>query len=379
MENQTLTRKELYDLVWSTPFTTLAKKYSISDNGLRKICLKMDIPLPKSGHWGKLQFNKPVEITKLSSDYSGEQNVTLAFRQEGDDSKGVPSPETTLEKEIISKEGGEIIVPDKLTNPDKLIIQARDLLIEKRGYNSSDGIVNTYGHALSIRVTKDNISRALRFMDSFVKIIKKRGHSVEFENHTSFLIIQGEKIEFYLREKLKRMPIESNTSWQQYDKIPTGKLAFNVKISWQISEWKDGKLTLEEQLAKIIASLEIRGEKLKQERIEREKYWAEQREKERIEKDRQKQKELELDRFKKLLKNSNQWQEVKILRRYLDDTETKAKNNNTFTEEFENWLLWARKKADWYDPQINAEDELLKDTDIENLNITKKPNPYYYS
>lgn len=377
VENQTLTRKELYDLVWSIPFTTLAKKYLISDNGLRKICLRMDIPLPKSGHWGKIQFNKPVEITKLASGYSGEQNVTLAIRQEGDDSKGVPSPETTLEKEIISKEGGEIIVPDKLTNPDKLIIQARDLLTEKRGYNSNDGIVNTYGHALSIRVTKDNISRALRFMDSFVKIIKKRGHSVELENHTSFLIIQGEKIEFYLREKLKRMPIESNTSWQQYDKIPTGKLAFNVKISWQISEWKDGKLTLEEQLAKIIASLEIRGEKLKQERIEREKYWAEQREKERIEKDKQKQKELELDRFKRLLKNSKQWQEVEILRRYLDDTETKAKNNNTHTEEFKNWLLWARKKADWYDPQINGEDELLNDKDKENVTAEKKQNSWH--
>lgn len=377
MENQTLTRKELYDLVWSTPFTTLAKKYSISDNGLRKICLKMDIPLPKSGHWGKIQFNKPVEIIKLSTGYSGEQNVTLAIRQEGDDSKEVPSPETTLEKEIISNEGGEIIVPDKLTNPDKLIIQTRDLLTEKRGYNSSDGIVNTYGHALSIRVTKDNVSRALRFMDAFVKIIKKRGHSISFENHTSFLIIQGEKIEFYLREKLKRMPIESNTGWQQYDKIPTGKLAFNVKISWQISEWKDGKLTLEEQLAKIIASLEIRGEKLKQERIEREKYWAEQREKERIEKDRQKQKELELDRFKKLLKNSKQWQEVEILRRYLDDTEAKAKSNNTHTEEFKNWLLWARKKADWYDPQINGEDELLNDKDKENVTAEKKQNSWH--
>ena len=258
----------------------------------------------------------------------------------------MPSPETTLEKEIASKHNDDMFVADRLTNPDKLVIQARDLLAEKRGYNSSDGIVNTYGQVLSIRVTKDNVSRALRFMDAFVKIIKKRGHSIEFENHTSFLIIQGEKIEFYLREKLKRVSIESNTSWQQYDKIPTGKLAFNVKIRWQITEWKDGKLTLEEQLAKIIASLEIRGEKLKQERIEREKYRAEQREKERMEKDKQKQKELELDRFKKLLKNSKQWHEVEILRRYLDDTESKAKNNNTHTEEFKNWLLWARKKAD---------------------------------
>jgi len=33
-----LTRKELYDQVWSTPMTKLAKSYNLSDNGLRKIC-----------------------------------------------------------------------------------------------------------------------------------------------------------------------------------------------------------------------------------------------------------------------------------------------------------------------------------------------------
>ena len=78
-----------------------------------------------------------------------------------------------------------------------------------------------------------------------------------------------------------------------------------------------------------------------------------------------------------MLKNSKQWQEVEILRRYLDDTETKAKNNNTFTEEFKNWLLWARKKADWYDPQINGEDELLNDKDKENVTAEKKQNSWH--
>lgn len=36
MAYETLTRKELYDLVWSTPFSILSKKYSISDVGLKK-------------------------------------------------------------------------------------------------------------------------------------------------------------------------------------------------------------------------------------------------------------------------------------------------------------------------------------------------------
>jgi hypothetical protein len=34
----TLTRKELYENVWSQPVKTLAKEYGISDVGLKKIC-----------------------------------------------------------------------------------------------------------------------------------------------------------------------------------------------------------------------------------------------------------------------------------------------------------------------------------------------------
>jgi len=34
----TLTRQELYDFVWSTPMTKLAKDFGLSDVGLAKIC-----------------------------------------------------------------------------------------------------------------------------------------------------------------------------------------------------------------------------------------------------------------------------------------------------------------------------------------------------
>ena len=43
MKEKVLTRKELYDLVWSKPLTTLSKEFAISDVGLRKICIKIQI------------------------------------------------------------------------------------------------------------------------------------------------------------------------------------------------------------------------------------------------------------------------------------------------------------------------------------------------
>jgi hypothetical protein len=46
-----LSREELYELVWSEPMTALAKRFGLSDNGLRKRCKSMDVPTPPRGYW----------------------------------------------------------------------------------------------------------------------------------------------------------------------------------------------------------------------------------------------------------------------------------------------------------------------------------------
>jgi uncharacterized protein YggU (UPF0235/DUF167 family) len=53
MEKEIVTRKELYDLVWSVPLQPLSKKQAIAGVGRRNICVKMEIPLPKVGHRNK--------------------------------------------------------------------------------------------------------------------------------------------------------------------------------------------------------------------------------------------------------------------------------------------------------------------------------------
>lgn len=67
-----LSREDLYNLVWSKPLTTLAKDYAYSDNGMRKICIKHNIPLPKSGYWSKMKFNKKVRKETLPK---GDDNI----------------------------------------------------------------------------------------------------------------------------------------------------------------------------------------------------------------------------------------------------------------------------------------------------------------
>jgi hypothetical protein len=64
---RTIGREELYALVWQMPLSRLAKRFGLSDVGLRKICVKHDIPTPPLGYWSKLAHGKPVYRPPLPS------------------------------------------------------------------------------------------------------------------------------------------------------------------------------------------------------------------------------------------------------------------------------------------------------------------------
>lgn len=52
-QSVTISRDQLYDLVWVQPIATLARDFGISPNTLSKICDRMLVPHPGRGHWSK--------------------------------------------------------------------------------------------------------------------------------------------------------------------------------------------------------------------------------------------------------------------------------------------------------------------------------------
>src|SRR5580700_6988654 len=53
-----LSRKALYDLVWSEPMKTLSARFGISDVALKKTCARAEIPTPDRGYWAKKDAGK---------------------------------------------------------------------------------------------------------------------------------------------------------------------------------------------------------------------------------------------------------------------------------------------------------------------------------
>ncbi|MBA3640140.1 MAG: hypothetical protein H0W53_12865 [Acidobacteria bacterium] len=83
---RTLTRLEMYELAWSEPMQSLAKKLSLSDRGLAKICASANIPVPARGYWAKLQAGKKVERWPLPARALGQRETIWIERSaRGDD------------------------------------------------------------------------------------------------------------------------------------------------------------------------------------------------------------------------------------------------------------------------------------------------------
>jgi hypothetical protein len=74
----TFERESLYEEVWSTPLTQLGKKYGMSDNGMRRVCKAMNIPLPRRGHWARIAAGQKVERRHLPT--AAERESFHSFR-----------------------------------------------------------------------------------------------------------------------------------------------------------------------------------------------------------------------------------------------------------------------------------------------------------
>jgi|TARA_R110002020_G_scaffold191187_1_gene390954 hypothetical protein len=369
MGNKTVTRQELYELVWSKPVTHIAKQYGFSDNGIRKICKKHTIPLPNSGYWSKLKYNKPVVKAKLPKQDDNPKIILENTNPALFEGSHKRSELAIAKKELANTKGLIFKVPNKLSKPHSLTVATRnfknDLIY---GYEKGYWHIKTNEtEVLSISVSKELFKRSLLFMDSFIKILETRGHVVTANDNTK-VSIKGHSYTIRLKEKNKRVKKESNTSWPQFDLVPTGNLCLKLDRSYPIKEWSDSKTkTLEDKLPDIIAWLEIRAKKDEEEKIAREIWHKELEIEAKREKELQERRQNELTKFTNLFESATRWHKTQYLRNYIKEFEAFVLKTNTLDADKKEWINWAKEKADWYDPFIEKDDALLSGIDRDSL------------
>lgn len=348
MKKITFTRSELHQLVWSESLPTLAKKYDSTYNELRNICIDLNIPLPKAGYWQNKSLGKLVIVEPLPIKSTSQKEVTLSLLEAGDERKKVVKRLSKVKTDLHKEDVFE--VSSKPSAPDPLVTAAKNSLAKKEAsWGRYGGLLSTQRNEFNIRVAPQNVTRALGFADTLIKTLKGRNYVIKFQNDDTMAVVNGQEIKICIKEMMKRV-IRHDGNWERTDLIPTGILSFRMGEGYREVIWKDGKQSLEEQLSNIIDKLVRESERKKTEREEIDKWHKEYQEKLRIEHEIQQQREKEEADFTQLLVDADRWQKSKVARSYIDMIETNAISKGEISEELKNWLTWARKRIEGYDP-----------------------------
>jgi hypothetical protein len=130
METRTYEREKLYNEVWAEPMTTVAKRYGISDVALRKQCKKLDIPLPKKGHWAKVQAGHKVKVPPLPKSDGPDQTVVFVNDTYKNLSPGLKASDRLLflseeEREAVKEYCAGLTVPSELSKLHGLVANTK--------------------------------------------------------------------------------------------------------------------------------------------------------------------------------------------------------------------------------------------------------------
>ncbi|MBK7583801.1 MAG: hypothetical protein IPI67_26855 [Myxococcales bacterium] len=278
----TLTREDLFDLVWSKPMSKLAPEFGMSDVALAKRCKRLGIPYPGVGYWARLAAGQKLKRPKLPPPPKSLKpwELEITFRKPPVQRHEEPEPPAP-----------EVVVRDALRSPHAVVDRLRAELREAGpDHNGLLRVSQTRVTDTALKIGPDSISRTLRALDALFKVLAEREHEVllvetGYEKNLAIKVtVEGENVELTLEEVVgwrphfatedeKRDHKSLGTQVPKHDRYPSGQLKLRVQGG---SIWSDSKaVRLEELLGRVVVDVERAAKKLRQGRIDMERQHAE--------------------------------------------------------------------------------------------------------
>lgn len=300
-----LSKKELYELAWSKPMTTLAKEYGFSDGGFAKICRRNQIPIPPRGYWAKKAA--AARVSKINLTLINENEMVYIETRKPISAEDILEKQTKLNQEKSEILGmGEIKVPNDISAQHKFTINTRihfDKILKKiNAAKESKSLPKNYldiihlmhrgridchqNNCFKLTVSENLVDRALIFLDTLTKELESRGFKIQSNRDDKFAaaviaIKDHEKINFQISEGYKYHPTDKRAKemspleqllYSDKEPVATGKLTFSVHTdeSHIGRNWTDGKRLIEETLPAIIHEFTSLAQRQKQHRVDQE-------------------------------------------------------------------------------------------------------------
>jgi len=270
-------RTKLYNEVWNEPVTTVAARYGVSDNGLRKRCIKLQIPLPPLGYWAKvkagIKVSKPkLPVLKIEGETIVLKNIKHEHEIEFIDIEDKSTEElekidgldvfTPSSRKAFATWCGKIHVPRKVDPFHPLIIEYQKEIEYRKVRDKEHQFRDMFRFGdvtyvpkvqyrpdqlvLPIHVSDGQNNRACRIVDTLIKAVEELGGKVKVEsNYHQREVIDNVSItlfrnsfSFRMKETMAKrraiiaeIPVENRSRELRplYEKIFTGKMELEFK------------------------------------------------------------------------------------------------------------------------------------------------------
>ena len=153
---------------------------------------------------------------------------------------------------------------------------------------------------------------------------------------------------------------------RKYDSVYNGRLSLCINGAKTFRDCRS--YVLEDRLGDMMLSIYSEAEQVKQARLACEEAERQRREQERKREEQRQRYNAEVDRTLALVNCATDYEIARKIRDYVSAME-KAHSDQDLSA----WASWARAKADWYDPTVAKEDELLGRREHEMSQESKGP------
>lgn len=356
---ETYTRQRLHDLVWSGPMRDVAKKVGLSDNGLRKHCVKAFVPLPPQGHWNKVHAGQKVKTIPLPPRPPGvSDTVSIGqwdYRREETRLKEVEPVAPTFDETIenlrarVARNLGMVVASKNLSPPHAAF--RRQVEDEARRAAQSSWHTSMFDSPLE--------KRRLRILQGLFYGLSRLDCAVSVhgpEVRTIYIAVGEQRVQI----GLDRAPApRRSTDGKQLERLKlsiTGRHHDGERISWTDSD----EQPLEAQLSTIATEIIVAGELqyreyqvwLYEDAIRRRKLMKQEAIRRQIElekAERERLIRLEAARLKRLTDSAEDYRRSQSIRAFVTSI-VNTTNETADPERVRRWKEWALLQADKLDP-----------------------------
>ena len=360
---QSLSRSELYDLVWTRPLSKLAPRFGVSDVGLAKICFKYRVPRPWRGYWAQRAAGKRIRRPKLPALRPDEEQSlgTIKFKRRAERAEATGP---VAEQERYEAQH-PIRVPKRLSSKPHPLVQGT------RGwYQAESGSrMRQSTQRLDLRVDRKSLSRALRIMDTLLKALERRGFRViakAGEKPRTIVKVNGAELCIRLEERRRQVRIPPSTadqmlagsdSWMARSRLEleyTGQLVLRIDQFWPQNvrkSWGDGKRQRVEDLLNrfIVGFVRAAEAKKAQDREwEERRRLREEAERRRLEEIRRAEEQRR--RAEQLATDAALWAKAQQIREFVAAVRDGAIKEGRVSDGLSEWVAWAEDQVAQLDP-----------------------------